>query len=80
MAEGGSRRKSRKSPGAIVRAIFTALPVQKVASISEVAERTGCNWATTSSYLTLITWIQSQPKVIIIESGRRMLYKKERSR
>ena len=75
-----SPEKSRKSYEEVVDAIIEALPVRSVASVQQIAEEIGSSWETVARWLSLIRYIQTQPRVESVTVGRRRGYLWRRER
>ncbi len=62
---------SKRSPREIVETIFSALEnADHGFTIGELAKRTHSNWSTINSYLDLIEYIQTKPKLTLIRTER----------
>jgi hypothetical protein len=64
-------KKSRRSPMELCIAIFNALPEEDLKTKTQIAEEIGSKEDTVDSLLTLMHWIQEQPKVESVRVGKR---------
>lgn len=69
-------RIERKSPEEIIHLLLETLSSQQKTT-DQVAKSINSSWETTWSYLNLIIWIQSCPKVIKDKIGKSDTWKRE---
>jgi len=74
------QQKPRKSYEELVDSIIGALPVRNYMTIEEIARKTGSSWETVYRWLSLIMYIQEQPRVEKMKSplGRGDVYSRTR--
>jgi hypothetical protein len=71
----------RKSPRKIVRAIMETLSSNDQKTVEAIAQDIDSGWKTTLSYLELIEWVQSCPRVVRIKVTKNIdVWKREYGR